>query len=353
MERIERKSGIELIKIIATFLIVICHVAGIIPCDFNNRIGDILIFVFRGKTGNLGNCIFIVSSAYFLVDSKKTKPEKAIYLILFETLSTFILIFINLCYGDIKYPISHSQTFSYWWFVDVYILYYLIHGYINKCLKNLTKEEHFILVFFSLLLYTVMPAILGKQFSTSYLTSFVVIHIFISYVKKSNLQNILSKKSLVLFFGILYFALVLISYELDVITGTHHFAFRSNINTVTFYNIILLLFITSLIFYVQQNIKFQNNFVNYISSLSLLMFIIHNTPIFYLARKIVWKFFDGLINYNLDRVIYIGIGIAYYIFCILLSIVYKKLFNNIITYLSKVFASILKKICKSVYKKLK
>lgn len=353
-----RNSSIEILRVIASFLIVIHHVAEYVPNDFNNRIGDIIIFLFSGHMGNLGNCIFIVLSALYLVDSKKAKPEKAMYLILFETLSACIILGIRIVIGrtikfsDIKFAISPFLTNQYWWFVNSYIIYYLLHGFINTCIDNISKDMHFKFCFISLLLYTCLPVITHNQLPTSTVTSFIIIHIFISYIKKYDLAKVLSEKKVSVIFGILYFALLFLSYELDAITGTRFFSWRSNVSTTQFYNVILLLFITSLCFYRNKSL-WHNKSVNAIASLSLLLFIIHYNPqsIFFVRSK-GWNFCNGLLNYNLDRIVHIAIGVLYYIFCVILAFIYKLMFDKTLNRFSKIIVDKIDSFIMSIYKKL-
>lgn len=85
----KRNTGIELLKVIAIFLIVISHVTqtlgeqnvivqltnpiiqGVAKSDFS----EVVTLFFR-HLGGIGNTIFIVCSAYFLLNSKEVKKRK-------------------------------------------------------------------------------------------------------------------------------------------------------------------------------------------------------------------------------------------------------------------------------------
>ena len=79
-----RNSSIELLKIIALMLIAISHsvpgygnIESSTYVDMNIASNDILkiVYVILMSLGQIGNVIFIISSAYFLIDSKNAKKE--------------------------------------------------------------------------------------------------------------------------------------------------------------------------------------------------------------------------------------------------------------------------------------
>ena len=84
-----RNSGIDLLKIIAIFGIVLCHTVpcfehfdlgistiGYLPCTTAPLSFQGLILLFFRNFGQVGNLIFIICSAWFLSDSQKLKKEK-------------------------------------------------------------------------------------------------------------------------------------------------------------------------------------------------------------------------------------------------------------------------------------
>ncbi len=126
-----RNSNIELLRIFAMFLIILSHA---VPYGNNNAVDnykEFLLLLMR-YAGQIGNCIFICCSAYFLLDSK-TLNAKKIYHIATDTF--FISIFIMLFYVIWGYPLPFQKiiisifpiTFNNNWFIGCYILYYILH----------------------------------------------------------------------------------------------------------------------------------------------------------------------------------------------------------------------------------
>lgn len=93
----ERNSSIELLKIIAMFMIVISHLAKSYGTLHTNlpvtqeyfydlkiasvNINNIIMILLR-SLGAIGNDIFFICTAWFLVDSKKSNKKKIIEMLL-------------------------------------------------------------------------------------------------------------------------------------------------------------------------------------------------------------------------------------------------------------------------------
>lgn len=104
----QRQSGIELLKIIAMVLIVIAHCVQTIAesdkfvlhnINIVQPTKDIAIFALQifYYFGVLGNSIFFISSAWFLVDSSNIKLNKIMYIVLNNIAISviFMLIFLG------------------------------------------------------------------------------------------------------------------------------------------------------------------------------------------------------------------------------------------------------------------
>ena len=92
--KIVRNSGVELLKVFAIFLIVLSHVTQTLGStnslitfdDYVIHLGkstldvqEIILMLFR-QSGALGNTIFFVCSAWFLIDKDRYARKKLFYL---------------------------------------------------------------------------------------------------------------------------------------------------------------------------------------------------------------------------------------------------------------------------------
>ncbi len=204
----ERNSGIELLKVLAVFMIVISHC---IPYSQNirylhiylNSLIDIsnasenisqVVLVFFKYLGQLGNIIFIICSSYFLYDSGKKNNIKIIY-IWSDTfvISVLWLITAFLLKVDIStdaiikslFPI----TFSTNWFVGCYIMFYLISPFLNMAVNSMDKRKMLCANVLLLWLYGVIAFISSD--TTLYFTElvgFIMIYFITVYLKNIYLK---------------------------------------------------------------------------------------------------------------------------------------------------------------------
>lgn len=98
---IKRNSSIELLKIVGMIFIAISHSVPGEVVNINIASTDITMFilVLLRNLGHIGNLIFIISSAWFLLDSKTTKKEKCINLIIDTFCISMIFLYFLSCAG--------------------------------------------------------------------------------------------------------------------------------------------------------------------------------------------------------------------------------------------------------------
>lgn len=155
-----RNSSIELLKIVAIFLIVVSHVSQtlidnntyvpwndyLIPTTATTDISKLIVLIFR-YLGPLGNAIFFICSAWFLIDNNKVNGKKILKMILeIWTISVIICCSVLIMRrGNVSFKLLIKQffptTFSNNWFMTCYLLLYPIHGILNKALSQLTQKN--------------------------------------------------------------------------------------------------------------------------------------------------------------------------------------------------------------------
>jgi surface polysaccharide O-acyltransferase-like enzyme len=192
----KRNSSIELLKIIAIILIILSHcvksVEYIDNLDYaigiasNN--GIFLILNILMCSGNIGNVIFVICSAYFLLDSNKTKKEKIFNMILDTfTISMLWLIPFIFLHIDVSTKVLIKQfapiTFQNNWFVCCYILLYIIHPLLNIIIKKCSQKELLRICLTMFILYSCIQFILKGKYYFNELVGFIYIYFIISYIK--------------------------------------------------------------------------------------------------------------------------------------------------------------------------
>ena len=111
-----RKSGVELLKIFGIILVVISHVVQTLEYNGTDLLGyndfhidldvpttniSILILSILRHSGHLGNSIFFLSSAWFLLESKKPNYKKILRMLGdIWVVSVLILLITLICDGE-------------------------------------------------------------------------------------------------------------------------------------------------------------------------------------------------------------------------------------------------------------
>ncbi len=177
--------------------------------------------------GEIGVDIFILISAYFMINSKFSF-KKLLTLsgeVWFYSIG-ILLLFLTILKPTI--PINahflmrsfFPITQSHYWFITGYILLMLFSPFLNRLIKNLNKTSHLKLILMMTLIWCVLPMVTG--FSTTYnamilfvllyfIGSFIRLHINLSKLngKKLALSFIVSLLvSMILYCGISYVHLI-------------------------------------------------------------------------------------------------------------------------------------------------
>lgn len=303
---INRDSNIELLKIVAIFLIVISHVVQTLGTDYGlGTYNDYVIVLGHSTTnittliltslryfGGLGNDIFFICTAWFMID-RKPRAKKKILTLAFDTwlISIMMLIFVLVFrsgYISAKLFIKSffPMIFGNNWYISCYIVFCLVHPFLNEIINNSSQQRLFRITAVMSFIYIFINFI-GPFLFPSALIIWIAIYFLIAYCKKyvSYMDSISHNVTLILL-GILgnagailltNFAGFKISYLTDQLLHWDR-------NSSPF-----LLMIALGLFNLFRRRKFKSHMINYISSLSLYIYLFHENPLFATyCRSALW-----------------------------------------------------------------
>lgn len=355
----KRNSNIELLRIISMFLIVVCHFVNQTEFTLNNSIINIFFIKLFGTFGRLSVNIFVIISAWFLID-KPSNFKKIIKLygqVLFYSLFFLILFaFFIKPYTSINFfEIIRSVfpfVFGQYWFFTCYILMLIFSPYLNIMINSIPiKDFKKFLIIFSIIIIFIeglFPQSLPNVFSLFMM--FIYIYFFMSYVKKhldllsNSIKNNILKAVLLFivetcFIG-LFIAIGNVA-ELDFfITNAGYFG---KINSIFTFGIALQLFLIFI------KIKpFSCKIINVISSTTFGVYLIHEN-IF--VRPYIWNVLvhnDVIITSSKFILLVFPISICIFLICSIIDIVRQKIiskiWNKLIEFVLTPFVRIIKKI---------
>lgn len=306
----QRNSSVELLKVIGIVLIVISHVLQTLHNSIElSGVQDYVLDLSAATTnvqylllamlrygGIVGNTIFFVCSAWFLLDSKSASKKKILQLLLdIWVVSMVILGIVYLLRGgaiDSKLLVRQflPTAFHNNWYMTCYLLFYPMHPYLNRLIGQLSQKA---LLRASLVLSVLYLGInflnFFGDFFASQLILWVTIYFVIAYMKYYLPGLSGSVKCSLVLFGIGFlgtYGLILLTNFLGLhISRFQNDLLRWNVNWNPFV-IIMAIGLLNL----ARSIHFESRTVNRIAKLSMLIYIIHeNTLLGLYYRPLMWQ----------------------------------------------------------------
>lgn len=368
----ERNSGIELLKIIAIVLIVISHVVYTLKTvnpyiSYNGYVVDLsiatadiwkFILAIFSYFGALGNSIFFICSAWFLLRSSKYNKQKWFFMlceIWFVSMFIFVVMLI-IRKGDISGEIFLNSimptTFTSNWYLTCYLLFWPIHPLLNVVINKLDKQHLFRISTALFVIYACFNFIKKDSFFPSTIILWITIYFVMAYIQLylKNFADSVKYNFVLLLVGFVgWFGIAFMANFLGL-----HISFLSDkvLRWQTNYNPFLIILAIAL-FNLMRKLTFTNKIVNYISSLSLLVYIIHeNIVLRNYCRTALWNYVYENYGYSHILLWVFIIFFIVFIFALISSIIYDKTIRTFIRKLADTLYSIIRNVYLKVEKLL-
>lgn len=352
----ERNSNIELMRIISMIFIIIYHIN--MHAGFEKATGftDILISIV--------SCLIVVHvNSYVLVTGyyqykSKLKASKIIklnnsmwfYKVLFLVVFLLLIKFTNINIYSSILPVDIIKTlmpldYGIYWFIDCYLVLYIISPILNKVIQNTSKRQHFMILITLFLLVSCIGTF-GKDEiiytrNGHSLISFIFLYFIGAYLSKYPIENekVLNSTNntqrRVLYLFLYLFSSMLtfmfsetaskflsggtLSHEIGTILENQFLNYTSP--SILFSSIFYFLFFTTL------NIKSEK--INSISKCILGVYLIHENKFLF---ENIYKWIGlNTMHYNLFKLVFIFVVLTISIFIISLAIEFirQKIFQFI------------------------
>ena len=294
----QRNSCIEIMRIIAMILIVFGHqidtyfydgVGGTIDFQgvFPSSNPVFVLLSFVGPLGLLGDVLFIVCSAYFLLDSNRISVKKIFYLIATDTIIMSLVLIVRAGLGD---TISTKQIFEAIfptvlqvnWFIGYYIVFYLLHPFFNYVIRKLDKKGLAIVTLLLVIQCNIIafgmgdaPGSLGLK-----LLCFISIYFVVAYYKLYGGKLWESKKFNVIVLIVSIFTYIAFRIAMNYIgLKVEYVAYRqygyAHIN-----NPIIVVMAVAMLNLCARKVV-HNKVVNYFAGLSLIFYLTHKNVLIF------------------------------------------------------------------------
>ena len=335
----DKSSNFELMRICSMFLIVLGHTlswGGIVEhADSNTKFIIYLIYGFIVVHVNS----FILLTGYFQ-STGKFKIKKIInliclmlfYRIIFYTISVLLGWQPFYGVGTFIYNLLPIDNYSYW-FLNIYIVLYMLSPYLNKLINNIEKGEYIKLLGILFIFCSVLPRITLSSFfnnNAGYsLIQFIFMYLIGAFIRKYDKDIKLRFLKIKLSFNdrpfnyfIIYFVLVVIKFLINycgnillsyngltkIIGNNLAYSYTSLV-----YDSPIVIIISVAYFLMFKNLSIRNSkFINRISKTTNEIYLFHMNIFF---KSHLYLFFGlNLLSYRLDsisRAIYISIIIMF------------------------------------------
>lgn len=357
----ERESGIELYKVIAIFLIVLSHVIqtltepnyvlGIGEGTFINiatattDLNILLLALFR-ICGALGNNMFFICSAWFLVNSKKMSLKKVIHMILDVWIINMIVLIALRSIG-VQLQISDTvktffpTTFANNWYITCYLLFYMIHPFLNRMLDQMSINEHLAFATILFVIYFIIPVLPLEEINLFFANEFVIFlatYVIVNFIEiyKNEWTENLKFNECILFVSIISYVVLILCVDF---LGLRTNYFLNRLVRWNMNNSLFMFLIAFSSFNIMKKKKFINRSINYLSSLSLLVYIFHENLAFrrYLRPMIEFSILNRFgIEHAFICAVCMAVSLA--ILSFIISAIYKTFFTKIVSKLSSIIS---------------
>ena len=349
-----RNSAFEILRIIAILFIIAHHFSYHGGFDFS-KLGDSALIIFNRtwidllrQLGKTGVNLFLLISAYFMVDSTRFKTKKVL-LLLFEMLTFSIVLgvvfyFVNK--REFSMPVLRSMILPFglnnWWFMTYFLILYLFTPVLNLAIRAMNKKMHLIFTLVLFLIWSLLPTFLQAGYGFSNLSWFLTLYFIGSYIKRYDV-NIKVKPV----FGILIaFGIYMLGFSLKWIIRTY--ADTSNYyigRLLACFNLIdqnnaIQITSTIILFLSFKKIQMKSyRGINMVASTALVTYLVHDHND---MRPWLWKSFFKNATYASSPYLFlytIGVVLAVFAAGIIIGLTYRYtieiLYNKLLSFLDR------------------
>lgn len=291
----ERKSNIELLRIISMIGIVFFHSFFHGGYDHIDNTLNTFFLQFMQLFGEIGVNIFMLITGYFLIDIKKNFKETVKKASKTWSICLFYSILISLVFWSIGEECINSVsefasifmpiTFNKWWFASVYIIVLFVSPVILPYLKKLKEKEYIYLLIIMFMFFTLIPTITRQRYYVNQLTWYFFLVFLSGYIKRF----VRLKHKAYVYIG-LSFAILLCEYLLTLLidlTSVHMPMFGNNVPYFFDYNYLPAFLVALFCFcgFLRIDIG-TNKIINCVASTTFGIYLIHDHPD---IRNYFWK----------------------------------------------------------------
>ncbi len=272
-----RISSIELLRIFCMALIILHHYVVHTEFDIEKLNFNVYVLQIISMGGKFACNIFILITGYFMITSKVN--YKKIILLIGEMLFYSILfMMIGIVSGITKFNIKNfiKAIFPiFWgnWFIIFYIMLYMLIPYINKLIEQLDEITFKKLLLTLFIILSIVPTFTAEAWRFSNIDIFIFMYMLGAYIRlyHDNKLSIKTKIISIISIILLFLSPIFIDFISEIL---HANKLLSKATYFSTQNSFLCIVASVSMFLIFKNIELKSNFINWISSSVLGVYLI-------------------------------------------------------------------------------
>ncbi len=292
MQNSKRNSAIELLKVAAIIMIVISHAVPVGSKAYGDVFGiasatrdkNVFVAVLLRNLGQIGNDVFLICSAWFLIECNEVRSRKILYMIMDCFLVSVFWLGIFIVFGWHFPPAELLRQFfpimfGNNWYITCYLLLYLIHPLLNIIIRKCFKKQLLVIVCIVIILYFGIAFLYEQLIFYNRFIGAIGLYLVVAYIKRYLNRTMHSKRVQM---GLLVIGVSgwLVGQFLTNNLGLYIAALKNHMLHWNHFNNPFFMCIGLSVFYMAECHAWQNRVVNYLASLSLLIYIMTENYLF-------------------------------------------------------------------------
>lgn len=290
----ERKSNIELLRIIAMVMIAAHHFVehGGFAYAADAVTLNRLWTQFLSVGGKIGVNVFVLISGYFLVSAPSFRTNR--FIRLWGQIFTYSILSFAVFVLSGAHPFSLKElatrclpvTFSLWWFASAYCVLYLLSPFFNRLLTSFDKRTYQRFLLLLTVCWCLIPTFTGQQLESNDLLWFLYLYALAGYLRLHGL-HVQAKGSVCLLLATGAILLTFLSAAIFDVLGIKYPVFGEH--ATFFYRIrtlpVLLASVLLLVGFLRIDIG-HSRFVNTLASATFGVYLLHDDGF---VRTFLWE----------------------------------------------------------------
>lgn len=284
-KKIERNSGIELLRIVCMFLIIAGHYSffGNTGIPQNSITCQIYFVQCLGAFGRVSCGVFALISGYYLCQKKTTISRHIVHIIpLILKLQFYSMVILLFTWSFHLVPVTLVAAIKamlplFWgnWYVVYYIIIYCFSPFINQFVDTLDQKQYCFLITLIVVVWGIVPLISAHAWSFSMFDFFLACYLIGGYLFRFGNPNPNKRKcvALIVLCVLLMFGSIAVIDAVGLTIKSE--TVLRNYNYFGEYSSVLAIPLEISLFYLFRGFSFHNKTVNCVASHVVGIYLIH------------------------------------------------------------------------------